>query len=134
MVSLGILIAQCRYYLQTLGPNVGIICILGSLGYLLQSSSQLENPENFGCLIPSAYAVGKRTVRGLGRLPEFLGFFSSIRTKVLVIISASTITVATSSPSHPIRTPKLEDQHRRSHHLSYSTPRLLSVLAVLGDP
>ena len=29
---LGIQIAQCRQYLQTLGPNVGIICILGSLG------------------------------------------------------------------------------------------------------
>ena len=32
-LSLGIQIAQCRQYLQTLGFNVGIICILGSLGY-----------------------------------------------------------------------------------------------------
>ena len=24
--------AQCRYYLQTLGPNVGIVYIIGSLG------------------------------------------------------------------------------------------------------
>ena len=32
-IPLGIQIAQCRQYLHTLGPNVGIICILGSLGY-----------------------------------------------------------------------------------------------------
>ena len=32
-LSLGIQIAQCRYYLQPLGPNVGIICILGPLGF-----------------------------------------------------------------------------------------------------
>ena len=28
----GIQIAQCRSYLQTLGPNVGNICVHGSLG------------------------------------------------------------------------------------------------------
>ena len=25
--------AQCRYYLETVGPHVGIICVLGSLGF-----------------------------------------------------------------------------------------------------
>ena len=29
----GIQVAQCRYYLQTLGPNVCIIYVLGSLGF-----------------------------------------------------------------------------------------------------
>ena len=29
----GIQIAQCSYYSQTLGPNVGIIYIPGSLGF-----------------------------------------------------------------------------------------------------
>ena len=29
---IGIQLAQCRYYVQTLGPNVGISCVLGSLG------------------------------------------------------------------------------------------------------
>ena len=33
MLTLAIQIAQGRYDLQTLGPNVGSICILGSLGY-----------------------------------------------------------------------------------------------------
>ena len=33
-LPLGIQIAQCRSYLQTLGPNVGIICIHGSLGFM----------------------------------------------------------------------------------------------------
>ena len=35
---LGIQMAQCRSYLQILGPNVGIVCILGSLGMCLQAS------------------------------------------------------------------------------------------------
>ena len=34
-ISLGLQIAQSRYYLQTLDPEVGTICILGALGYSL---------------------------------------------------------------------------------------------------
>ena len=31
-LTLGLQIAQSRYYLQTLDPKVGTICILGALG------------------------------------------------------------------------------------------------------
>ena len=34
VVSLGLHIAQSRYYLQTLDPEVGNICILEALGYV----------------------------------------------------------------------------------------------------
>ena len=47
-ITLGIQIAQCRYYLQTLGPNVGgIFCILGSLGYDESRHSQPEMGHGF---------------------------------------------------------------------------------------
>ena len=32
--SLGLQIAQSRYYLQTLDPKVGTFCILGALGFV----------------------------------------------------------------------------------------------------
>ena len=32
LITLGLQKAQSRYYLQTLGPQLGIICILGAMG------------------------------------------------------------------------------------------------------
>ena len=45
-ITLGIQIAQCRYYLQTLGP-CGYFCILGSLGYDESRHSQPEMGHAF---------------------------------------------------------------------------------------
>ena len=46
--TLGIQIAQCRYYLQTLGPNVGIIHILGSLGGVHHLKPRLLSDSKVG--------------------------------------------------------------------------------------
>ena len=53
--TLGIQIAKCREYSQTLGTDVGIICILGSLGPYIpnQDLEALDpllglNPESYG--------------------------------------------------------------------------------------
>ena len=35
IITLGLQIAQSRSHLRTLGPKIGIICILGALGLLL---------------------------------------------------------------------------------------------------
>ena len=42
--SLGVQIAQSRYYLQTLDPKVGTICILGALGVSLYVADALAGP------------------------------------------------------------------------------------------
>ena len=61
--TLGIQIAQCRYYLQTLWPNVGIICILGSLG--IQGNFHDCGDDDIRGLLPDA--VRKDTVAKVER-------------------------------------------------------------------
>ena len=41
VISLGLQIAHSRYYLQTLDPKVGNICILGALGLFLSNKPSL---------------------------------------------------------------------------------------------
>ena len=40
-LSLGLQIVQSRYYLQTLDPKVGTICILGALGFVSMQTGRL---------------------------------------------------------------------------------------------
>ena len=44
-VTLGLQIAQSRSYLYTLGPKVGIICILGALGSVVYLRDAARPPE-----------------------------------------------------------------------------------------
>ena len=55
-LALGIQIAQCRYYLQTLGPNVGIICILGSLDLGLRGAQLIQEQERHPVSLKTAVA------------------------------------------------------------------------------
>ena len=50
-VTLGLQIAQSRYYLKTLDPKVGTICVLGALGLgLIGSLALFDFGWNFGSL------------------------------------------------------------------------------------
>ena len=46
LLSLGLQIAQSRSYLYTLGPQVGIMYILGALGYMSRSGPDLLSRAN----------------------------------------------------------------------------------------
>ena len=59
-IHLRVQIAQCRSYLQTLGPNVGI-CILGSLyyHYITPNSSNIPMAVSLGCVLAGFRVSGR---------------------------------------------------------------------------
>ena len=49
-ISLGLQVAQSRYYLQTLDPKVGTICILEALGYRNPRKGKVHTAYAHGAL------------------------------------------------------------------------------------
>ena len=64
VITLGLQIAQSRYYLQTLDPKVGTICILGALGLPCTISPKTPKPPRPHPAKPGNVYL-KPSVRGL---------------------------------------------------------------------
>ena len=63
-LPLGLQIAQSRYYLQTLDPKVGTICILGVLGFL-HASMSMASERNASVSTSTSRLWGTSTQMGI---------------------------------------------------------------------